>query len=111
MILLGQALIVIKLLLFYNVVSQTFINCKVTRVLFCANTPLVGDITRLGSHRHYTIQIPVVTVKVSERGAALNHVRWSADGRRLVVGDLEGQSYVYEVGEVRYRYFGRVKSH
>lgn len=45
-------------------------------------------------------QIPVVTTKVSERGAALNHVRWSADGHRLLVGDLEGRTYVYEVGEV-----------
>ena len=46
------------------------------------------------------VQIPVVTTKVSERGSALNHVRWSADGRRLLVGDLDGRSYVYEVGEV-----------
>lgn len=43
----------------------------------------------------------MVTTKVSERGAALNKVRWSADGRRLLVGDVEGHTYVYEIGEVR----------
>jgi hypothetical protein len=54
-------------------------------------------------HCHIAIgplQIPVVTAKVNERGAALNKVRWSADGRRLLVGDVEGHTYVYEVGEV-----------
>ena len=49
------------------------------------------------------IQVPVVEIKVSDR--ALNKVRWTADGRRLVVGDSAGDTYVYEVPqEVNYIY-------
>ncbi|KAH9191996.1 hypothetical protein AeNC1_006029 [Aphanomyces euteiches] len=40
-------------------------------------------------------EIPVAEVQVSER--ALNKVRWTADGKRLMVGDSAGDTYVYDI--------------
>ncbi|KAF0718288.1 Aste57867_1785 [Aphanomyces stellatus] len=40
-------------------------------------------------------EIPAAEVQVSER--ALNKVRWTADGKRLMLGDSAGDTYVYDV--------------
>eukprot|EP00124_Ichthyophonus_hoferi_P000354 Ihof_evm21s12 gene=Ihof_evmTU21s12 len=44
-------------------------------------------------------EVPVATVQVNKRGAAVNQLKWSADGRRIVVGDADGICSVYTVGE------------
>ncbi|EQC30847.1 hypothetical protein SDRG_11329 [Saprolegnia diclina VS20] len=40
-------------------------------------------------------EIPVADIKVSDR--ALNKVRWTADGKRIIVGDSAGDTFVYEL--------------
>ncbi|OQS07255.1 cytoplasmic dynein intermediate chain [Thraustotheca clavata] len=40
-------------------------------------------------------EIPVADIKVSDR--ALNKVRWTPDGKRLIIGDSAGDTYVYEL--------------
>ncbi|OQR82407.1 cytoplasmic dynein intermediate chain [Achlya hypogyna] len=40
-------------------------------------------------------EIPVADFKVSDR--ALNKLRWTADGKRLIVGDSAGDTFVYEL--------------
>ncbi|TMW57745.1 hypothetical protein Poli38472_014348 [Pythium oligandrum] len=41
------------------------------------------------------VEVPVLESKVSEK--ALNKVRWTADGKNVIVGDASGQTIVYEV--------------
>lgn len=46
------------------------------------------------------IEVPVVEEKIGDK--ALNKIRWTADGKSLIIGDADGKSYVYEVpSEVR----------
>ncbi len=40
-------------------------------------------------------EVPVAGIKVSDR--ALNKVRWTLDGKRLIVGDSAGDTFVYEL--------------
>eukprot|EP01027_Heterolobosea_sp_BB2_P024059 GEZU01036211.1.p1 GENE.GEZU01036211.1~~GEZU01036211.1.p1 ORF type:complete len:655 (+),score=146.92 GEZU01036211.1:67-2031(+) len=42
-------------------------------------------------------EVPVLVTEVGNRSSALNHLRWSADGRKIVVGNSTGYLYVYEV--------------
>uniref|UniRef100_A0AAV1V855 Cytoplasmic dynein intermediate chain n=1 Tax=Peronospora matthiolae TaxID=2874970 RepID=A0AAV1V855_9STRA len=41
------------------------------------------------------VEMPVVSEKVSQK--SLNKVRWSADGKSVIIGDADGKSYIYEV--------------
>lgn len=41
------------------------------------------------------MEVPAVEVKVGEK--ALNKIRWSAEGKSIIVGDANGDSFVYEV--------------
>lgn len=40
-------------------------------------------------------EVPVLEIKISER--ALNKIRWSMDGKSVMIGDAVGQTIVYEV--------------
>lgn len=41
------------------------------------------------------VEVAVIEVKVGER--ALNKVRWSVDGRSLIIGDADGNTHIYDV--------------
>lgn len=46
------------------------------------------------------IEVPVVEEKIGDK--ALNKIRWTPDGKSLIIGDADGKSHVYEVpSEVR----------
>ncbi|KAF1318098.1 Cytoplasmic dynein intermediate chain, partial [Globisporangium splendens] len=41
------------------------------------------------------VEVPAVEVLIGDK--ALNKIRWTADGKSLIVGDADGKSHVYEV--------------
>lgn len=46
------------------------------------------------------IEVPMVEEKIGDK--ALNKIRWTPDGKSLIIGDADGKSHVYEVpSEVR----------
>lgn len=50
------------------------------------------------------VEVPAVEVTIGDK--ALNKIRWTADGKSLIIGDADGKSHVYEVpSEVSCRAF------
>ena len=45
------------------------------------------DIWNINANR----EVPIVRKQISERNSPLNCLRWSKDGRRIAVGDSQGQ--------------------
>ncbi|KJE89338.1 hypothetical protein CAOG_008445 [Capsaspora owczarzaki ATCC 30864] len=45
------------------------------------------------------IEVPAVSTTIDANGAALNRLRWSADGSKVAVGDADGTVHVYNIGE------------
>jgi dynein intermediate chain len=55
-------------------------------------------------------EVPVVSTKVAQK--ALNKIRWSADGKSVIIGDATGTAFVFEVpSEVSLRGVGRRVKH
>lgn len=44
-------------------------------------------------------EVPTVSTVVESNGAALNRLKWSADGTKVAVGDAEGTVHLYDIGE------------
>jgi dynein intermediate chain len=44
-------------------------------------------------------EIPILKTSVSQK--ALNRIRWSADGKRILTGDSLGNLFIYDTGDVR----------
>lgn len=54
-------------------------------------------------------QVPTASVTI-EGASALNRVRWAQAGKEVAVGDSEGRIWIYDVGEVLFLVFSKLRS-